>query len=277
MRAERRRADRAFTGAAWGAGLAAVGLPLGILGFLAWQAAGVIDLQFLTQGPKGHPLGTGGGIYPAIEGSLALVGLGLLAAVPVGLGAAVFLAEYGARNVRGARFAVECLAATPSIVYGLVGYALLVVQARLGLSLAAGALTLAAVMLPVVIIGSHAAFLAADAAEREAALALGVSRFHALRRIGLRRAGPGIVAAVVLAAAHAFGSAAPVLFTASVVHARGGLDLARPVMTLPTHLYYLVSEATSFEQAYATALVLVVLLLAGNAAALILKRRGLAQ
>jgi phosphate transport system permease protein len=132
-------------------------------------------------------------------------------------------------------------------------------------------------MLPIVLIGTGAALHAVDPAEREAALALGVTRWHALRRIVLRRARPGIVAAVVLAAAHAFGSAAPVLFTASVVHSRGGLDLAAPVMTLPTHLYYLVGEATSFEHAYGTAFVLVVALLAGNAVAMVVKRWGAAR
>jgi phosphate transport system permease protein len=278
MRPERRRVDAAFTLAARAAGAITIAVPVAILAFVAWHGRGVIAFAFLSQPPGGYPLGTAGGIGPAIAGSLALVGLGLVVAAPAGIGAAAFLAEYGRGRTRdAAAFAVECLAATPSIVYGLAGYALLVVQARLGISLAAGALTLAATMLPIILIGTHAALQAGDAAEREAALALGVSRWHALRRIAARRAWPGIVAALVLAAAHAFGSAAPVLFTASVVHSRGGLDLALPVMTLPTHLYYLVGEATSFQHAYGTALVLLAVLLAGNAAAMGLKRWGAAR
>jgi phosphate transport system permease protein len=265
-----------FTAVAWGAGLLACAVPLGILGWLAAHGLGVIDAAFLTQPPRGQPIGTAGGIRPAVEGSLALVGIGLLVSLPVGVGGALFLAEYGGQRrwLSAARFAVECLAATPSIVYGLVGYALLVVQAGLGISLLAGGLTLAATMVPIVLVGSHGALQSVDAAEREAGLALGVSRWFVLRRVLLPGAGPGIVAAAVLAAGHAFGSAAPVLLTASVVQARGGLDLGRPVMTLPTHLYYLVGEATSFAHAYGTALVLAVLLLAGNGAAMLLARRS---
>lgn len=83
----------------------------------------------------------------------------------------------------------------------------------------------------------------------------------------------GLMAAVVLAAGHAFGSAAPVLLTASVVIARSGLDLSSPVMTLPSHLYYLVSEASSLEQAYATALILVGLLLTANFSVMLIRSR----
>jgi phosphate transport system permease protein len=91
-----------------------------------------------------------------------------------------------------------------------------------------------------------------------------VSRVYVLRKNIWPKARAGLAAAVVLAAGHAFGSAAPVLLTASVVLSKSGLDLSSPVMTLPTHLYYLVSEASSLEQAYATALILVLLLLGAN-------------
>jgi phosphate transport system permease protein len=127
-------------------------------------------------------------------------------------------------------------------------------------------------MVPIILIGTHAAFLAIQAELRESVLALGVSRAYAVRRIFLPRAMPSIIAVTVLAAGHAFGSAAPVMFTASVAFSRGAIDLDAPVMTLPTHLYYIVSEAVDLEQAYGTALVLVLGLLCTNAFALLLRR-----
>jgi phosphate transport system permease protein len=108
---------------------------------------------------------------------------------------------------------------------------------------------------------------------REAALALGVSRLYAFRKNVWPKARAGLMAATVLAAGHAFGSAAPVLLTASVVMSKSGLALSSPVMTLPTHLYYLVGEARSLEQAYATALILVSLLLTANFSIMLIKSR----
>jgi phosphate transport system permease protein len=105
-------------------------------------------------------------------------------------------------------------------------------------------------------------------------LSLGVTRFYLVRRVLLKRAWPGIVAGVVLAVGHAVGSAAPILFTASIYFSKGGLRLDRPVMALPTHLYHLVSEAVSFDQAFGTALVLVAGLLIFNVSAMLLRRLG---
>jgi phosphate transport system permease protein len=148
-----------------------------------------------------------------------------------------------------------------------------VVSLKMRISLLAGGITLGLVMLPFILIGYYEALRAVEEKYREAALALGVSRFYAFRKILWLKASAGLMAAVVLAAGHAFGSAAPVLLTASVVMSKGGFDLAAPVMTLPTHLYYLVSEASSLEQAYATALILVALLLAANFSVMLIKSR----
>jgi phosphate transport system permease protein len=171
------------------------------------------------------------------------------------------------------RFTAECLAGIPAVIYGLFGYSLLVVFLALKMSLAAGAVTLGLVMFPIVLIGTQESLAAVEHEYREAALALGVSRAYAIRRILLPKAWPGIAAVVVLAAGHAAGSAAPVMYTASTMLTRTGLSLDSPVMTLPTHLYHLVAEAVSFEHAYGTALVLVLGMLCGNALALPLRRR----
>lgn len=269
------RRDRVFTVLAWTLGAIGFLLPIGIILYLLVGGLHVLSWTFLTALPAGFPLGTDGGVWPAIQGSFALVGLGLAIAFPLALAGAIHLAEYAAsaRPVRLIRFAAESLAAIPSILYGVFGYAVLVVLFGFRISLLSGAITLALLMLPILLIGMQEALLRVDPLLREAALASGVARYHYVARIALRKAAPGIIAITVLAAGHAFGTAAPVLLTASVVHAYGRIALSEPVMTLPTHLYYLVTEAVSFEHAYGTALVLVAALLVSNASALLLRRR----
>ena len=193
--------------------------------------------------------------------------------MPLAVGGALFLTEYNRFPVlaRTVRFATECLAAIPSIIYGLFGYAILVVFLSLKVSLLAGGITLGLVMFPLILIGTQEALEAVSWQDREAALSLGVTRAYVVRRVVLRQAAPGILAITTLAAGHALGSAAPVLFTASVIFSRGGLGLEAPVMTLPTHLYFLVGEALSFEHAYGTALVLVGVLLIVNVTVVFLK------
>lgn len=267
--------DRLATVLVWLTGLLALALPLGILGFLAVRGMHVVSWEFLLTGPSGFPLGTAGGIGPAILGTLYLVGLGLAVALPLGVGGGIYLSEFAPRAfwVRLLEFSAECLAAIPAVIYGLFGYALLVVFLAMNISLLAGGLTLGLMMFPIILIGSRAALAAVPSLERESALALGVSRSWVVRRILLPRAWPGIAASVVLAAGHAAGSAAPVMFTASTVFTVTDPAMTTPVMTLPTHLYNLVSEAVSFDHAYGTALVLVVGILLANALSMLLRRR----
>jgi phosphate transport system permease protein len=275
LRAERMRTwqDKIFTAVAWSIGLLGFMLPVSIVVFLLYRGAGAITWGVLWQTPRGFPLGSSGGIRPAIEGSLALLLIGLAVSLPLAVGGAIYLTEYSAsdRLRRMVSFCGECLAGVPAIIYGLFGYSFLVVFFRMRTSLLAGGITLGLVMLPIILIGAYHNLRAVEEKYREAALALGVSRLHAFRKSIWPKARPGIMAAVVLAAGHAFGSAAPVLLTASVVMSNRALDLSSPVMTLPTHLYYLVSEATALDQAYATALILVSLLLAANFSVMLMK------
>ncbi|MBL94281.1 MAG: phosphate ABC transporter, permease protein PstA [Magnetovibrio sp.] len=259
----------------WALGTIGMLGPLGIFVYLLFNGISAIDWVFLSQAPKGFPLGQSGGILPAIKGSLALVGIGLLFAMPLAVSGAIYMTEYG-RNLtwlKVVRFSTECLASIPAIVYGLFGYAFLVVYMALKVSLLAGGITLGFVMLPIILIGAEEAMRAVRFEEREAALALGVTRTHVARRIVLRRAWPGILAVMILAAGHALGTAAPILYTASVILSPVDLSLSAPVMTLPTHLYYLVSEAVSMEQAYGTALILMFTLLIVNCLAMYLQYR----
>ena len=268
-------ADQLYVGLAWLAGAIGFALPLSIVGYLMVEGVGRQSWDFLLLPPMGYPLGSSGGIAPAIVGSLALVGLGLVVALPLAIASAIGLSEYlqpAGRPAKAMRFAAESLAAVPAILYGLFGFTVFVVFCRFEISLLSGALTLGLMMLPIVLIGTHAALQAIEFELRESVFALGVSRAYAVRRLFLPRIVPSIVAVTVLAAGHAIGSAAPVMFTASVAYARGSLALDAPVMTLPTHLYYIVSEAVDLEQAYGTALVLVMGLLCTNTLALLLRR-----
>jgi phosphate transport system permease protein len=268
-------ADRAFTLCAWLFGVVAVMLPLALLAYLIVEGLAVISWDFLTEPPRGTPLGKEGGIAPAIAGSLWLILIGLLVALPLGIATAIALSEYaaGASPVtRLMRFCIETLAAVPAILFGLFGYAFFVVYLQMGISLLAGGLTLGVMMLPVIVIGAYAAMQSISMDLREGALALGVTRIQVIRRIVLPKAWPGIIAVTVIAAAHALGSAAPIMFTASVAFAPGSrFDPGAPVMTLPTHLYYIVSEGINMQQAYGTSLVLVAGLLLCSICAMLLR------
>jgi phosphate transport system permease protein len=272
----RRLGSAAFLIGVWVSGVIGVLLPAGITLHVLANGGRLLDPSFLLGRPRGSPLGSAGGILPAIAGSFSLVSLGLIVALPAAVGGALYLSEFcrSARVTYAARLAIESLAAIPSIVYGLFGYAFFVVLLRLGTSLAAGSLVLALVMFPIILITAQEAFDGVPREYREAALSLGVDRCAWVLHVLVPKAWTRILAGIVLAVGHAVGSAAPVLFTAAVFFSAGGLGLDRPVMTLPTHLYFLVSEAVSFPNAYGTASVLVLGVFLFNAAAMALRNLG---
>lgn len=267
--------DRIYRAVAWGAGGLGVAIPLAILVYLAWHGLPAITGEFLFSPPRGSSLDGKGGIWPAIKGSLALVGLGLIQALLLGVGGGIYLAEFN-RSLRLehiARFCIESLAAVPGLVYSLFGYALLVVALKWRISLAAGAVTLGFVMLPLILIGTHEALRAVNPALREAAHALGVSHAYLFAHVVWPVAWPAILTSIVLSAVHALGAAAPLLFTAATVFSKEPLGLGQPVMALPTHLYFVTSEIGATAYAFGSALVLAVLVLAIAAFALLLRRR----
>ena len=267
--------DAIYRAVAWIAGGIGVLIPAAVLGYLASRGLPGITPDFLFTVPSGSSLDGKGGILPAIKGSLALVGLGLVPALLLGIGGGIYLAEFNRSQAleHAARFCVESLAAVPGLVYSLFGYALLVVALKLKISLVAGAVTLGFVMLPLILIGTHEALRAVDPALREAAHALGVSHAYLFARVVWPVAWPAILTAIVLAAVHALGAAAPLLFTSATVFTKEALGLFKPVMALPTHLYFVTSEIGATVYAFATALVLAGLILGVSVAALFVRRR----
>ncbi|MDD3898942.1 MAG: phosphate ABC transporter permease PstA [Syntrophomonadaceae bacterium] len=267
---KRNLTDYLLTGFFWVSGLFILLVLVAILAYLIWRGGAFINMEFILGSPAGYPLGSEGGIFPAIKGTLWLVLLALIFSIIPGLATAIYLSEYG-RNQRLAEpvnLLVQSMTGIPSIVVGLFVYALCVVKLRWGISLLAGGVALSLMVFPVIVVTSRDALLAVNDNYRLVAKALGVSESYTLWRIILPRAVPGILAGILLALGYAAGATAPIMVTAAAIIASSSGVLLEPVMALPYHLYILFNEHMSLDNAYATALVLVLMLLFINALAL---------
>ncbi|MDR2770839.1 MAG: phosphate ABC transporter permease PstA [Clostridiales Family XIII bacterium] len=206
-------------------------------------------------------------LFPALVNTVLITALSLLLAVPPGVFAAVYLAEYarrGNRLVRIARVAAETLTGIPSIVYGLFGMLLFVVWLHWGYSLLAGAFTLAVMVLPLIMRTTEEALLSVPDIYREGSLGLGAGRLRTVFAIVLPAAGPGILAGVILAIGRIVGETAALIFTAGTV-AKLPSSVFSSARTLSVHIYSLSNEGLYLNQAYATAVLLLVLVLCINA------------
>ncbi len=258
-----------------------------IIFFLATKGAPALNWAFITQDPAMRM--TAGGIRPAILGTLYLVTLTTLLAVPIGVMAAVYLTEYARQNAltRAIRLAIINLAGVPSVVYGLFGLGLFVYFMNFGTSLLAGACTMAVLVLPLIITASEEALLTVPAAFREASLALGVSKWQTIWRVVLPTAMPGILTGIILAVARAAGETAPLLFTCvafylfspheafSWLHVPAQVHdaLFNQIMALPYHLYTISTQVPKAPDTvkWGTALVLLILVLGMNLIAILLR------
>jgi phosphate transport system permease protein len=265
--------DRLQMACFWVSGLFILLVLLSIIGYLIWRGGPFINSEFIMSSPSGFPLGTEGGIFPAIKGTLWLILLALIMSIIPGLLTAIYLSEYGRQGQLPViiNLLVQSMAGVPSIITGLFVYALGVVTLGWGISLLAGGLALAIMVFPVIVISSRDALLAVDDNYRLVANSLGVSRSYTLFRVILPRAAAGILAGWLLALGYAAGATAPIMFTAAAIIASSSGALLEPVMALPYHLYILFNEHISMNHAYATALVLLGLLLFINVLALSLQ------
>ena len=222
-----------------------------------------LSWEFLTQSPK--DLGRSGGIFPAIVGTFYLVIGAILIAIPLGVGAAIYLIEYTkeSRVTRFIRTAVDLLNGTPSIVFGLFGLAFLVYFLDFGVSLIAGQVTLALMVLPTMIRATEESLKNIPQSLREGSLALGATRWQTIHRVVLPPAVPGIVTGTILSIGRAAGETAPIMFTAVVFSQRYlTSSVFEPVMALPYHLYILATNVPgSSTNKYGTALVLLLLVI----------------
>jgi len=257
-------------------------LMVAIIGYIVFdivaKGAPCINWAFLTQGPsKG---GAAGGIFPAIVGTIYLIIGTLFVAMPLGMASAIYLNEYAKQGpfLKAVRLAIVTLAAVPSIVFGLFGLGLFVLFFKFGASIAAGSLTLACMILPVVIVASEEALKAVPDGLRDGSLALGATKWQTIYRNVIPYAVPGMLTGSILGIARAAGETAPILFTAaafflpSLPH-----SIFDQVMALPYHLYVLATQYPDPVKVrglqYGTALVLLVLVLGANTCAIVLRNR----
>jgi phosphate transport system permease protein len=247
----------------WASAAITISFLVYIIGYIIIRGIGVINISFLLDSPRMS--GAEGGIFNAIVGTLCLVAIALVTAVPIGVGAAIFLIEYAKDNpvTRVITFGVECLAGIPSIVIGLFGYAFLVVYLGLGFSILSGGLSLMFMILPWTIRASEEAIKTVSMELKEGSLALGATKWQTIVQIVIPGALPGITTGVILGTGKAIGETAVIMYTAGssllLPH-----SISDPVRALPYHLYILVSEGISEDMAYGSAVVLLVMILIIN-------------
>ncbi len=199
----------------YGACLGAIGILLLALLLILWdvlsQGLPWLDAQFLTGVPSRKTAQAG--IFPALIGSLEVAIIVALVAFPIGVGAAIYLAEYAgnSRLTRALRTNISNLSGVPSVIYGIFGLAIFVRVMGLGFTVISGALTIALLIMPVVVIASMEAIKAVPQAQRDGAYALGASRWQMVREAVLPAAAPGIMTGIILAMARAIGETAPLI------------------------------------------------------------------
>lgn len=206
-------------------------------------------------------------MMPAIINTVMMVILVLVIAVPIGVGAAIYLVEYakkGSRLVKLVRITAETLSGIPSIVYGLFGYLMFAVYFEWGYTFLGGALTLAIMILPLILRTTEEALKSVPDSFREGSFGLGAGRLRTIFRIILPYAVPGILSGIILGIGRVVGETAALMYTAGTIAKIP--DLMSSGRTLAVHMYALLSEGLYMEEAYATAVVLLVLVLVINAA-----------
>ncbi len=239
-----------------------------LFGYVFWQGAGCISWEFLTESPSGAVLGSEGGIFPAIVGSAWFTGCALIIAAPLAVSVAawrVFLVRR-AWLARAVGRIMSVAAGAPSIVMGLFAYAVLVRDAGLGRCVLAGGVALALMIIPFIEVRAEKAFREFPADLLHASACLGVSRMHTLRKLVWPYCSGEVLGAVVLGGLYALGAAAPLIFTGGVAFAPVPSGLDSPAMSLPLHLYLMLAQGNTIPQVYATAFVLMVIVLACNIA-----------
>ncbi len=277
--ARRRNTDRVMRGLL-SAGFALALVPLVmIVYYLLKKGIGAWSWSFFTTDPTGSFFGSPGGIRSGILGTLEIVGLASLIAIPTGIGVALYLTEYGkqSRFANLVRYFIDVMTGVPSIVFGLFIYIVLVVSKVGGSGFAAwkGSIALSLLMLPIVVRSAEVVLALVPDSLREAALALGAPRWRVLARVVLPTARPGLVTGSLLSVARAAGETAPLLFTVSIAFSVSG-NLNGQLDSLPFLIYNDVQSPRNaiVNVAWGAALALVVLVLILNLLARAVARRS---
>lgn len=248
----------------WACTLFIVGILVCIILYVMVRGISAINWDFIVLPPQ--RAGAEGGIITTILGTVYLTLVSLCIAVPVGVGAAIYLQEY-ARSKSGfanlVNLTAETLAGIPSIIFGLFGFVFFVIFLNMGWSILSGGLTLAIMVLPTISRTAQEALLAVPSEFRENSLALGASKWQTIRLVVLPPALPGIMTGIILSVGRAVGETAAIILTAG---SSLGMptSLFDPARTMAVHLYILVMEGISTERAFGTAFLIVVLIIIIN-------------
>jgi phosphate transport system permease protein len=253
---------------------------LAVIIYILLQGAPAISWEFLSGFPSNGM--RQGGILPAIVGTFYLTLGTAIFSVPLGIAAAIYLAEYSKENAltRLIRIAIINLAGIPSVVYGLFGLGLFVFFLKFGTSLLAASLTLSIMTLPVIISAAEEALRAVPQSFRTVSISLGGTRWQTVRRIVLPEALPGIITGIILGLERAAGETAPILFTgAAFFLPRLPNSPFDATMALPYHLFVISTQVPEmpFQIQYGTALVLIVFVLGMNLVATVIRSRARAK
>lgn len=257
--------------------LSILGVLVWILAFILVRGIGAVSWEFLTSMPNDGM--TGGGILPAIVGTICLSVGSMIFAFPIGVLSGIYLNEYAGNGkiIRFIRMMTNNLSAIPSIVFGLFGMALFVNGLGFGDSILAGSLTLGILVLPVVIRTTEEALKQVDDSYRHGSLALGASKLQTIFKVVLPMAMPNVLTGLILSLGRVSGETAPILFTvAAYFLPKLPTSIFDQVMALPYHLYVLSTSGTDIEasrsMAFGTAFVLVMIVLILNLIANALRR-----
>lgn len=276
MRVSPATTQRVAVGFMWALAAMVFAVLVFILAFILAHGLPHVTWGFLTESPSS--MGREGGIFPMILGTILVAGLAVLVAAPIGVATAVYLTEYTreGRLTTVIRFGADCLAGVPSIIFGLFGFVFFAITLGMGLSVLSGSLTLALMVLPTIIRTSEEAIRAVPYAYREVSFGLGSTRWQTVIHVVLRSAIPGISTGIVLSLGRSISETAAVMLTAG-----SALRLPRSLFdssrTLALHFYILAREGISMPNAYATASVLIIAIMALNLLAYWLMRRFVAK
>ena len=248
-----------------------VGVLVLIVGYILWKGIPHLSPELFAWEYNSNNVS----MMPAIINTLLMTLLSLLVCVPLGIGAAIYLTEYaprGSRLVKLVRMTAETLSGIPSIIYGLFGSLFFVVALKMGLSLLSGALTLSIMVLPTIMRTTEEALLAVPDSYREGSFGLGAGRLRTTFKVVLPSAIPGILSGVILAIGRIVGETAALIYTAGTV-AKVPDSLLDSTRTLSVHMYTISTEGLYMDQSYATAVVLLVMVLLINSLSALIARK----
>lgn len=243
-----------------------------IIGYILINGLTHINFEFLTEEPR--RMGKEGGIFSVIIGTLLVTGVGILIATPIGIASAIYYTEYakGGKGVSIIRFFTEILAGIPSIIFGLFGFAFFVIFLGMGWSVISGGLTLALMVLPTLIRATEESLKTVPMSYREGSLSLGATKWQTIVKVIIPCCKPGILTGLILGIGRAIGETAAVMLTVGG-SLRVPTSLFDSTRTMSVHLYVLAAEGLSQEKTYATAALLIIIVLLINTGANLISSR----